>query len=41
VLAHGFTERFDALVRIEAKVLRDGLKGTFNDARCLHARRWS
>jgi hypothetical protein len=24
-LYYGFTERFDALVRIEAKVLRDGL----------------
>jgi hypothetical protein len=26
LLAHGFTERFDALVRIEAKLLRDGLR---------------
>jgi hypothetical protein len=27
LLARGFTERFDALVCIEAKVLRDGLNG--------------
>ena len=27
LLAHGFTGRFGALVRIEAKLLRDGLRG--------------